>query len=88
MHLQWFEIAQILAILENSRLITFMFSFGVILGPKTSLVFNMCVLAQVFVSKYLTKVVTLSVHCSNIRCNFKNRLVHSDAFSTILVYLV
>ena len=30
MHLQWLEIAQILAILENSRLITFIFSFGVI----------------------------------------------------------
>ena len=48
MHLQCLEIAQILAILENSRLITFIFSFGVILGPKTSLAFNMFVLAQVF----------------------------------------
>ena len=48
MHLQWLEIAQILAILENSRLITFIFSFGVILGPKTSLAFNMFVLAQGF----------------------------------------
>ena len=48
MHLQWLEIAQILAILENSRLITFIFSFGVILGPKTSLAFNMFVQAQLF----------------------------------------
>ena len=48
MHLQWSEIGQILAILENSRLITFIFSFGVILGPKTSMAFNMFVLAQVF----------------------------------------